>query len=57
MQSLLHWCARMLAALYLLVRLAAQAAYPTRPITFIVPWGAGGGTDAVARMLGNLAGA
>jgi putative tricarboxylic transport membrane protein len=28
---------------------AAQAAYPDRPITFIVPWGAGGGTDGTAR--------
>jgi tripartite-type tricarboxylate transporter receptor subunit TctC len=34
--------------------LAAQAAYPDRPVTLIVPWGAGGGTDAVARMLGTL---
>ena len=25
------------------------AAYPDRPITFIVPWGAGGGTDGTAR--------
>lgn len=33
---------------------AAQAAYPDRPITLIVPWGAGGGTDAVGRILGNL---
>jgi tripartite-type tricarboxylate transporter receptor subunit TctC len=32
----------------------AQAAYPTRPITFIVPWGAGGGTDAVGRMMATL---
>ena len=24
----------------------AQAEYPERPITIIVPWGAGGGTDA-----------
>jgi tripartite-type tricarboxylate transporter receptor subunit TctC len=28
---------------------AAAAAYPERPITFIVPWGAGGGTDGTAR--------
>jgi tripartite-type tricarboxylate transporter receptor subunit TctC len=28
--------------------------YPIRPITLIVPWGAGGGTDAVARMLASL---
>ena len=27
----------------------ACAAYPDRPITFIVPWGAGGGTDGTAR--------
>jgi tripartite-type tricarboxylate transporter receptor subunit TctC len=33
---------------------AAFAAYPDRPITLIVPWGAGGGTDAVARILGTL---
>ncbi len=28
---------------------AAQEAYPTRPIEFIVPWGPGGGADQVAR--------
>ena len=33
---------------------SAQAAYPDRPITIIVPWGAGGGTDAVGRIFGNL---
>ena len=32
----------------------ALAAYPDRPITLIVPWGAGGGTDAVARILAAL---
>jgi tripartite-type tricarboxylate transporter receptor subunit TctC len=32
----------------------ATAAYPDRPITLIVPWGAGGGTDAVARILASL---
>ena len=31
----------------------AHAAYPDRPITLIVPWGAGGGTDAVARFLAS----
>jgi putative tricarboxylic transport membrane protein len=31
----------------------AFAAYPDRPITLIVPWGAGGGTDAVARFFGS----
>ena len=34
------------------VALAQQ--FPDRPITMIVPWGAGGGTDAVARMIANL---
>src|SRR5690349_20532416 len=33
---------------------AAAAAYPERPITLIVPWGAGGGTDATARIIGTL---
>jgi len=33
---------------------AAQAAWPDRPITMIVPWGAGGGTDATARIIGSL---
>jgi len=33
---------------------AALAAYPERPITMIVPWGAGGGTDATARIIGTL---
>ena len=33
---------------------AAFAAYPERPITLIVPWGAGGGTDATARIIGTL---
>src|ERR1051325_7574117 len=33
---------------------AAQAAYPERPITLIVPWGAGGGTDATARIIAAL---
>jgi tripartite-type tricarboxylate transporter receptor subunit TctC len=29
-------------------------AYPDRPLTLVVPWGAGGGTDAVARMIASL---
>src|SRR5712691_7810060 len=33
---------------------SAFAAYPERPITMIVPWGAGGGTDATARIIGAL---
>jgi tripartite-type tricarboxylate transporter receptor subunit TctC len=33
---------------------AAEAAYPDRPITLICPWGAGGGTDATARIVASL---
>ena len=32
----------------------AQEDYPSRPITMIVPWGAGGGTDAVGRIVAQL---
>jgi tripartite-type tricarboxylate transporter receptor subunit TctC len=32
----------------------AQASYPTRPLTLTVPWAAGGGTDATARIVGSL---
>jgi tripartite-type tricarboxylate transporter receptor subunit TctC len=32
----------------------ALAAYPERPIQLIVPWAAGGGTDATARIIGTL---
>src|SRR5664279_3557730 len=32
----------------------AHAAWPERPVTLIVPWGAGGGTDATARIIGSL---
>lgn len=43
------------AALALAASLPAGAQnYPSRPITLIVPWGAGGGTDATARILGSL---
>jgi tripartite-type tricarboxylate transporter receptor subunit TctC len=44
---------RLLAAgCFALIANVAFAAYPDRPITLIVPWGAGGGTDAVARFFG-----
>jgi tripartite-type tricarboxylate transporter receptor subunit TctC len=32
----------------------AAAEYPARPLTMVVPWGAGGGTDAVARVIASL---
>ena len=33
---------------------AAQSDFPQRPIQMIVPWGAGGGTDAVGRIVATL---
>ena len=45
-------------ALIALVALAATgvalAAYPDRPITFIVPWGVGGGIDGTARYFATM---
>jgi len=32
----------------------AQARYPSRPVQLVVPWGAGGGTDATARIVASL---
>lgn len=32
----------------------AQDKYPSRPVEFIVPWGPGGGADAVARKAGKM---
>src|SRR5688572_6620309 len=43
----------LLAALLLAVS-SAYAQYPQRPVQLIVPWGAGGGTDATARIIGTL---
>lgn len=43
------------SALALAPRLAfAQQKYPSRPVEFIVPWGAGGGADQLARRVGTL---
>lgn len=51
-RTILLGCA---AAAVLALGLArAEAAYPDRPITLIVPWSAGGGTDATARILASL---
>lgn len=33
---------------------AAQAKWPERPVTLIVPWSAGGGTDATGRIIAKL---
>lgn len=35
-------------------RVGAQERYPSRPVEFVVPWGAGGGADQLARRLAKL---
>lgn len=45
---------KLLAAALLLVASTAYAQYPQRPVQLIVPWGAGGGTDATARIIASL---
>jgi tripartite-type tricarboxylate transporter receptor subunit TctC len=45
---------KLLAAALLLAASAAHAQYPQRPVQLIVPWGAGGGTDATARIIASL---
>ena len=44
----------LVAALLCLVSATAHAQYPQRPVQLIVPWGAGGGTDATARIIASL---
>jgi len=41
------------AVLPVIPRIARAQAYPTRPITMLVPFPAGGGTDAVARTIAD----
>lgn len=50
-KHLLHGCLFTSALVLSLNVIAAD--FPTRPITLIVPYGAGGGTDAVARILAS----
>lgn len=40
-----------LVATSVLFSATAMAAYPEKPITIIVPWGAGGNTDTIARLV------
>ena len=42
------------SALALSPRVAFAQAFPSRPVEFIVPWGAGGGADQLARRVGKL---
>jgi tripartite-type tricarboxylate transporter receptor subunit TctC len=53
-KTLLALAGTVVAAATTLSATAARAEWPDRPITMIVPWGAGGGTDAVGRILGTL---
>ena len=48
------WLGALAASAAVFFCAAAQSAYPERPITLIVPWGAGGGTDATARIIAAL---
>jgi tripartite-type tricarboxylate transporter receptor subunit TctC len=42
------------SALAVAPRLAFAQKYPSRPVEFLVPWGAGGGADQLARRVGKL---
>jgi tripartite-type tricarboxylate transporter receptor subunit TctC len=44
----------LLAALLVAAATTVHAQYPQRPVQLIVPWGAGGGTDATARIIASL---
>lgn len=43
-----------IATFVLPVTMALAGPYPDRPISLIVPWGAGGGTDATARIIASI---
>ena len=52
-RHIVRLCFAALAAVSLLGA-PARAAFPDRPITLIVPWAAGGGTDAIARQVAMM---
>lgn len=43
-----------LALLLCVAACGGRGAYPHRPLTMVVPWAAGGGTDAIARVVASL---
>ena len=47
----LRWLAVCLVCAIPAAGCGGSSEYPSRPVTMIVPWGAGGGTDAVARII------
>src|SRR5690554_5721959 len=48
------WCLTVMAAVMTGACGGGSSEYPARPVTMVVPWGAGGGTDAVARVIASL---
>lgn len=51
---LARYTVSLVATVFAIMALSAAAhaqTYPAKPITVIIPFGAGGGTDAVARIL------
>ena len=52
-RHIVRLCLAAMAAVCLLGA-PARAAFPERPITLIVPWAAGGGTDAIARQVAMM---
>jgi tripartite-type tricarboxylate transporter receptor subunit TctC len=50
---MLRLCVVVAAALCLPVYPASSSEYPTRPITLVVPFSAGGSTDTIARIMGE----
>jgi tripartite-type tricarboxylate transporter receptor subunit TctC len=51
----MSWAVRLLVALtFSAISVCAQAQqFPTKPVTLLVPWSAGGGIDSLARILGQ----
>ena len=55
LRRVISTCAIILAVALLVPAVPAQAAFPERDITLVVPWAAGGGTDTLARTLAKNA--
>lgn len=54
MRQRLYWLATFAIVVTALLPAPVRAAWPDRPVTIIVPWGAGGAADALARILSPL---